>query len=138
MIRLLNFTLIVVTGLICLGVYRVAEEARITGIELRETQAAIAQENQSLAVLGAEWARVTQPGRIQALVERYLHLNDRPAAQLASVSQLPPKFVPQPQDAIRNANAIVPQSGQHPLTSTRGTLSGQTATPVSTPVHTGT
>jgi cell division protein FtsL len=138
MIRILNFTLFLVTGLVCLGVYRVAEEARITVVELKETKAAIAQENQSLAVLGAEWAKVTQPARIQALAERYLNLNDRPAAQLASVSQLPPKFLPQPEDAIRNANAIMPQAGQRPLPGAPGVLSGPAAAPTETSAHTGT
>jgi hypothetical protein len=139
MIRILNFTLVLVTGLFCLGVYRVAEEARVTVAELKETKAAIAQENQSLAVLGAEWAKVTQPARIQALAERYLNLNDRPVAQLASVSQLPPKFLAQPEDAIRNANAIIPQPGQRPLPGAApGVLSGTTAARAEISVHTGT
>ena len=115
MIRILSFTLVVMTGLVCLGVYRIAEQARMTAVELRETTAAILQEKQSMTVLGAEWARLTQPDRIQALAERHLHLSDRPAPQLASLGQLPPKFLPQPETAIRNANAIVPQP-QRPLT----------------------
>jgi hypothetical protein len=109
MIRILNFTLIVITGLISLGVYRIAEQARMTAIELRETKAAVTRENQSLTVLGAEWAHLTQPARIQALAERYLSLDDRPAVQRASITQLPPKFAPQPENAIRNASAVVSQ-----------------------------
>lgn len=109
MIRILNFTLIVITGLISLGVYRIAEQARMTGIELHETKAAVARENQSLTVLGAEWARLSQPARIQALAERYLSLNDHPAVQRASITQLPPKFAPQRENAIRNASAVMPQ-----------------------------
>jgi len=136
MIRILNFTLVLATGLISLGVYRVAEEARISGIELRETRAAIAQENKSMAVLGAEWARQTQPARIQALAERYLNVTDRPAAQLASVSQLPPKFGPQPENAIRNANAVVPESGNSSLAATQS--QAQSAAPARTLLHTGT
>ena len=111
MIRTLNFALILMTGLICLGVYRVAEEARIAGVELRTTKTAIIQEKKSITVLGAEWARLTQPARIQVLAERYLGLTDRPAARLTSLGQLPPKFAPRPEDAIRNANAVVPQVG---------------------------
>jgi len=109
MIRILNFTLIVITGLISLGVYRVAEQARMTAIELRETKTVIAKENQSMTVLGAEWARLTQPARIQALSERYLSLNDHPAAQRASITQLPPKFATPPENAIRNASAVISQ-----------------------------
>jgi cell division protein FtsL len=139
MIRILNFTLILATGLICLGVYRVAEEARMSVIELRETRAAIAQEKKSMSVLGAEWAKMTQPARIQALAERYLNVTDRPAAQLASVSQLPPKFVPRPEDAIRNANAVVPQSGESQLSATApASLRAQPAAPARTVLHTGT
>src|SRR5947209_7060046 len=108
MVRILNFTLAVVTTLICLGVYRIAEEARMTALELRDARTQIAQEGQSMTVLGAEWARLTQPARIQALAERHLKVTDKPAAQLASVNQLPPKFLPQPENAIRNANAVVP------------------------------
>jgi len=139
MIRILNFTLILATGLICLGVYRVAEEARMSVIELRETRAEIAQENKSMAVLGAEWAKLIQPGRIHALSQRYLNVTDHPAAQLASVSQLPPKFAPQPEDAIRNANVVVPQAGQSQLSATASaSLRAQPAAPSRTVLHTGT
>ena len=109
MIRVLSFSLVVFTGLIGFGVYRVAEEARITALELRETRTAIAQENQSLTVLGAEWARLTQPARIQALAEKHLNLSSKPPAQVASLSRLPPKDAPDAESAIRNANAVVPQ-----------------------------
>jgi hypothetical protein len=114
MLRAVNFALVLMTGLICLGVYRVAEEARIAAVELRETKTAIVQENRSITVLGAEWARLTQPSRIQVLAERYLGLTDRPTARFTSVTDLPPKFLPRPEDAIRNANAVISQSAPHP------------------------
>lgn len=109
MIRILNFTLIVVTGLISLGVYRIAEQARMTAVELRETKTELAGENQSLTVLGAEWARLTQPARIQALAQLYLKMDDHPAVQRASITQLPSKFALPPESAIRNASAVMPQ-----------------------------
>ena len=109
MIRILNFTLIVITGLISLGVYRIAEQARMTAVELRETKTAVTRESQSLTVLGAEWARLTQPARIQALAQRYLRLEDRPAVQRASITQLPPKFAAPAESAIRNASAVMSQ-----------------------------
>ena len=109
MIRMLNLTLVVVTALISLGVYRIAEQARMTAVELRETRSEVARENQSLTVLGAEWARLTQPARIQALAQRYLRLDDRPAVERASITQLPSRFALPPESAIRNASAVMPQ-----------------------------
>jgi hypothetical protein len=110
MIRTLNFAFIVMTGLVCLGLYRIAEEARVAAADLKATRAAIVRENDALNVLGAEWARLTQPKRIQALVGRHLELSDRPEAQLSSLTQLPLKNAPlAPENAIRNAKAIVPQ-----------------------------
>jgi len=53
MIRTLNFAFIAITGFVCLGLYRIAEEARVAAVDLRETRSAIVQEQDSLAVLGA-------------------------------------------------------------------------------------
>ena len=80
MIRTLNFAFIAITGFVCLGLYRIAEEARVAQVDLRETRAAIVREQDALAVLGAEWARVTQPARIQALSQKHLDLSDLPVA----------------------------------------------------------
>ena len=111
MIRTLNFAFIAITGLVCLGLYRIAEEARVAAADLKATQAAIVRENDALTVLGAEWARVTQPARIQALAQRHLDLSDQPAVELSSLTQLPPKNAPlAPEGDIRNAKAVVPQS----------------------------
>ena len=108
MIRTVNFAFIAVTGLVCLGLYRVAEEARVAQNELRSTRTAIARETDLLAVLGAEWAKLTQPARIQALAARHLELSDGPVMELSSVSALPGKNFPVPQDdGIRSANATL-------------------------------
>ena len=50
MIRTLNFAFLAITGLVCLGLYRVAEEARIAQADLRETQAAIVRSLDELKV----------------------------------------------------------------------------------------
>ncbi len=112
MIRILNFAFVAITSLVCLGVYRTAEGARVDQGELRSTRAAIAREQNALTVLGAEWARVTQPARIQVLTERHLDLSDKPAVALSSLTQLPPKNQPLvPEGEIRAAKAVVPQNG---------------------------
>jgi len=108
MIRTLNFAFIAITGLVCLGLYRIAEEARVTTAELKAVRAAIVEEKDSLGVLGAEWASMTQPGRIQVLVQKHLDLFDKPAPQLATLTQLPSKTPPlAPDNAFRNANIVV-------------------------------
>ncbi len=118
MIRTLNFAFIVITGLVCLGLYRIAEEARVAAADLKATRAAIVRQNDALTVLGAEWARLTEPKRIQALVGRHLELSDKPEAQLSSLTQLPSKNPPLvPEDAIRNAKAVVPQPLPQPPSS---------------------
>ena len=139
MIRTLNFAFIVITGLVCLGLYRIAEEARVAAADLKATRAAIVRENDALTVLGAEWARLTEPKRIQALVGRHLELSDKPEAQLSSLTQLPSKNPPLvPEDAIRNAKAVVPQ----PLPLPPGQASGEVRQPQPDSnfalIHTGT
>jgi hypothetical protein len=108
MIRTINFAFIAITGMVCLGLYRVAEDARVTLDELRSTRAQIARETDLLAVLGAEWASVTQPARIQALAARHLDLAETPMAELSSLSSLPGRIYPvTPDDGIRSANARI-------------------------------
>ena len=110
MIRTLNFAFIAITGFVCLGLYRIAEEARVAQADLRETKAAIVREHDTLAVLGAEWARVTQPARIQALSQKHLALSDLPVAQASSLSQLPQKTPPiAPDSGFAVVKAISPE-----------------------------
>jgi hypothetical protein len=109
MIRTLNFAFIAITGFVCLGLYRIAEEARVAAVDLRETRAAIVHEQDALAVLGAEWARVTQPARIQALTSKHLDLSDNPAVEFSSVTQLPQKALPlAPESNFATVKAIAP------------------------------
>jgi len=108
MIRTLNFAFIAITGFVCLGLYRIAEEARVASADLRQTRASIVREQDTLAVLGAEWARVTQPGRIQALAERHLKLSDTPVAQVSSLTQLPEKAPLVAESGFATVKAVVP------------------------------
>jgi len=57
MIRTLNFAFIAITGLVCLGLYRIAEDARIAAADLRETRTAIVSERDTLAVHGRSVSR---------------------------------------------------------------------------------
>jgi hypothetical protein len=91
MMRTLNFLCIAVMGLACLGLYHIAEEARVSEAELRAAKNAIRRESEALTVLGAEWTRVTQPARIHALAGKHLSYSGKPLVQLSSLTQLPRK-----------------------------------------------
>ena len=111
MIRTLNFAFIAITGFVCLGLYRIAEEARVAQVDLRETHSAIVQEQDALAVLGAEWARVTQPARISALSRKHLDLSDLPVMEFSSLTQLPQKALPlAPESNFATVKAIAPET----------------------------
>lgn len=108
MMRTLNFAFILVTGIVCLGLYRIAEEARVTQADLAATNHAIAQEHVTLVVLGAEWARATQPARIAALAQRHLDLADTPSVELSSLTALPRKNAPLTDTPVREAKTEMP------------------------------
>jgi cell division protein FtsL len=110
MLRILNIALVVVTGLACIGLYQIAEEARVAQADLRKVQAEIAGEENAIAILGAEWARLTQPARIQALAARHLPLAEDPTLQLSSLTLLPPRALnPAEEPAFRTASIVVPE-----------------------------
>jgi hypothetical protein len=105
-IRVINFAFIAVAAVVCLALYRIADHARVAEADLRATEAAIAGERDTMTVLGAEWARLTQPARIQALAERHLNLSDKPTAALSSLTVLPNRNAP-PVSDIRAAKATL-------------------------------
>ena len=114
MIRTVNFLFIAITGLMCLGLYRVAEAARVATASVDETQRAITREQNALIVLQAEWAHLTQPGRVAALAARHLTLTDKPAVELSSLTSLPRRGDAPlvPENNVRDAKIVVPASPQ--------------------------
>ena len=117
MIRTINFLAIIFAGLTCLGVYRVAEAARIANADLAVTQRAIVREQNALTVLQAEWAHLTQPARVAALAARHLDLTDKPAVELSSLTSLPRRGDSPlvPEGDIRTAKIVVPEGRGTPV-----------------------
>jgi cell division protein FtsL len=89
MIRLLNFSCFALTALACLALYHVSEETRVARAELRKTETQIAEQQEALKVLQADWERVSEPTRIQQLAAAKLGLGDTPTVALASLELLP-------------------------------------------------
>lgn len=72
--------------------YVTKHEAENRLADIRELERKIVFERDTIDVLEADWALLTQPNRIQALVERFdaqLQLENVEAHQVASVRELP-------------------------------------------------
>jgi cell division protein FtsL len=89
MVRILNFVCVALTGLACLALYHVSEQTRVANVELTRVNHKIAQEQDAMSVLQAEWARVADPARIQQLARRELGVSDAPTLELSSLELLP-------------------------------------------------
>lgn len=89
MIRLLNFSCFALTALACLALYHVSEQTRIAKVELHSVQAQIADQQEAMKVLQADWQRVADPARIQRLAAAKLGIGDNPTIALASLELLP-------------------------------------------------
>src|SRR3954471_10336614 len=110
MIRVINFFCFAVSAFACLALYHVSEQTRVTRAETRFVHSRIAQEEQLMDVLQAEWGRVADPSRIQRLAEAQLGAEDKAAVELSSLTLLPRRG-----DAntvgdaeVRSASAVVP------------------------------
>jgi cell division protein FtsL len=53
----------------------------------------IAQEQENIRVLDAEWTYLNQPSRLEALAHKYLGMNHTTAVQIVSLEQVPNKSV---------------------------------------------
>ena len=113
--RTLNIVFVLVTAIACLGLYRIAEAARVAQADVVATEHAIAQEHKTMVVLGAEWSRITQPARIAALAERHLALADMPSVELSSLTSLPRKVAPLADQPVREAKASLQGGHAEPL-----------------------
>lgn len=88
MTRFLNFIIVVITGLICFGLYNITHEAQEKEAELRRIEDAIEAERRAILVLKAEWSHLSQPARIQKLASIHLGLAPVSASTIASFSDL--------------------------------------------------
>ena len=111
MIRVLNFLCVAVTGLTCLALYHLSEQTRTAGQQLQIVTHQVVAERAAAVVLQAEWSKLANPERIQALAETQLGLEDAPAVELSSLTLLPRKgeAAPLTDQPVRNANVVMPQ-----------------------------
>jgi cell division protein FtsL len=110
MIRVLNFLFVAITGLVCLALYHVSEQARSAGQQLAAVNKQIVAERAAAVVIQADWSKFANPERIQQLAQTQLGLDDTPVVELSSLDLLPRngEAAPLADQPVRNANVIVP------------------------------
>ena len=92
MLRTLDIILIVVMTAVAAITYTIKHQAEEKLDEVRKLEAEIKLEKETIDLLKADWALLTQPGRLQKLITAYqaeLHLLPTESTQLARPVELP-------------------------------------------------
>lgn len=96
MSRFINALLVFLMVLSAAAVYDMKYEAEIAAANLARIEREIAQQQAAISLLKAEWSVLTQPARLQELVERHaeiLNLQPLTARQIGVLADIPEKPV---------------------------------------------
>jgi len=99
MMRWFNLVIVGLVVATATWTYQVKHDAEAKLDEIRELKQQIALERETIELLKADWAHLSHPSRLQALVERYqaeLGLQTTDSNQIIKADELPdaPIFVP--------------------------------------------
>ena len=108
MVRILNFACFALAALCCLALYRVSEQTRIARIRLISVEKQIVDDRNAMKVLQADWERVSEPSRIQALAQSRLGLSDTATVALASLDNLPRRGDAATGTPVQSASMVAP------------------------------
>lgn len=89
--RAVGFLGTVLLLLLSFGLYKGVYTVKAQEKELRELDAAIAKETETIRVLKADWTYLNQPERLQLLARRHLTLAPTAATQIVIMANLPEK-----------------------------------------------
>jgi cell division protein FtsL len=88
-VRLLNLGVIAALVLAAVYVYDIKYQSTLRAERVAKLRHDIRRERDSIASLRAEWARLGNPRRIQALAQRHLQLKPFQTSQIDSLDTLP-------------------------------------------------
>jgi hypothetical protein len=99
--RLLNILVIGALVLAASFVYKIKFDSTLQGERVARLRGELRQERDAIASMRAEWARLDNPARLQALAQRYLALRPIDPRQFDDFSRLPerPPVIVQPASA---------------------------------------
>jgi hypothetical protein len=87
--RLLNFCLVILLVLATAYVYEIKFDATLRATRVAEMRSEVRRERDAIAALRAEWARLENPGRLEALARRHTTLRPAEIFQFDSFDRLP-------------------------------------------------
>jgi hypothetical protein len=136
MLRILNLVVIGVLILAAAYVYRIKFDSTVQAERLAKIRGEVRHERDVIAGLRAEWGRLDNPARIEALAKRYLQLKQIAPTQFDTLDHLPD----QPPDYLR-ADSKDPIGGmienlEEPATIT-GSIPATAAAPPPAPAASG-
>jgi hypothetical protein len=87
--RFLHFIVVAALVVAAVDVYRIKFESTVQAQRAARLRAEIGRERDAIAALRAQWARLDNPARIQALAQRHLALKPIDLTQIDSLDRLP-------------------------------------------------
>jgi hypothetical protein len=96
MMRVVNTAAVMVTLALAFALYHIKYETQDEQHEIRRLTAELAEEQDAIQVLRAEWSLLNQPERLEKLVARHTQLQPLAPAQIVTMADLParPKSLP--------------------------------------------
>ncbi len=134
-LRVLNILVICVLVLAAAYVYRIKFDATVQAERLARLRSEVRHERDDIAALRAEWGRLDNPARIQALAKRFLPLKPIAPTQFDTLDHLPDRPAI---DAIANSSdpiGGVIENLENPVTGTIAAPSN--AAPAAAPASAG-
>lgn len=107
MIRVAMFVAVALLVLVSFELYNGVTRVKAAQKQIEDTKVLIAQEQEAIRVLKAEWTYLNQPERLQTLARQHLPLAPTAAAQIVSLASLPVRGpVTGPQPPVIDADAL--------------------------------
>ena len=103
-LRVVNFVVIGVLVLAAAYVYRIKFDATVQAERLARLRGEVRHERDQIAALRAEWGRLDDPDRVEALAKRYLQLGPVAPVQFDMLDHLPER--PSPDVTAQNPDLI--------------------------------
>lgn len=121
MMRVVHLLVVAAFVAAAVHVYKIKFDATVQAERVAKLRGEIRREHDAIAALRAEWAKLENPARIQALAKRHLALKPIDPTQFDNLDQLPerpPQLVPP--DAADPIGVLIDNTDDAPTSSIGG------------------